>query len=144
MEESHPKALEDPAIAGHVARVIMAWTARDLDVWSLKTGESIAPGDVEPLTWEAAERGRQISASDYIQAVDGAQAWTRAVAAWWEGGFDLLLTPTLGEPPPLLGEFTATPEQRLQGWVRSIPFATFTQPFNVTGKPAISRSLMRG
>jgi amidase len=141
VEESHPKALEDSAIVGHVARVITAWTARDLDVWSQRTGESIAPEDVEPLTWEAAEMGRRIGASEYIQAVDGAHAWTRAVAAWWQGGFDLLLTPTLGEPPPLLGEFTATPEQRLQGWVRSMPFATFTQPFNVTGQPAISLPL---
>ncbi len=141
VEESHPLALEDPVIGGHVARVIAAGTARDLDVWSRKTGASIAAEDVEPLTWEAAEIGRHISASDYIQAVDGAHAWTRTVAAWWEGGFDLLLTPTLAEPPPPLGEFTATPEQRLQGWLRSAPFVVFTQPFNVTGQPAISLPL---
>jgi amidase len=141
VEESHPKALDDPIIVGHVSRVIMACTARDLDVWGLRTGETIASEDVEPLTWEAAEIGRRITASEYIQAVEGAQAWTRGVAAWWEQGFDLLLTPTLAEPPPRLGEFTPTPEQRLQGWVRSGPFVTFTQPFNVTGQPAISLPL---
>ncbi len=141
VEESYPAALDDPAIVGHVAHVIASWTARDLDVWSRRTGESIARDDVEPLTWEAAEIGRRISASEYIQAVDGAHAWTRGVAAWWEEGFDLLLTPTLAEPPPLLGEFTATPEQRLQGWIRSGPFVVFTQPFNVTGQPAISLPL---
>lgn len=141
VEEAHPAALDDPTIAGHVVRVIAASTARDLDVWSQRVGQSIAQEDVEPLTWEAAEMGRRVSASEYIQAVDGAHAWTRRVAAWWEGGFDLLLTPTLGEPPPLLGEFAATPEQRLQGWVRSLPFVAFTQPFNVTGQPAISLPL---
>ncbi|HTF32358.1 MAG TPA: amidase [Myxococcota bacterium] len=141
VEESHPAALDDPIIAGHVARVIMAWTARDLDVWRQRTGESIGQEDVEPLTWEASEMGRRVSASEYIQAVEGAHAWTRAVAAWWEGGFDLLLSPTLGEPPPLLGEFAATPEQRLRGWARSLPFVAFTQPFNVTGQPAISLPL---
>jgi amidase len=141
VEESHPEALDDPTIGGHVARVVTAWTARDLDVWGQRTGAPIAPEDVEPLTWEAAQIGRRITASEYIQAVDGAQAWTRGVAAWWEKGFDLLLTPTLAEPPPVLGEFTATPEQPVQGWVRSGPFVAFTQPFNVTGQPAISLPL---
>jgi len=139
--ESHPEALDDPTIGGHVACVITAWTARDLDVWSQKTGQTIGPTDVEPLTWQGAEIGRRVAASDYIRAVDGAHAWTRRVAAWWEGGFDLLLTPTLAEPPPLLGEFAATPEQPFQGWLRSAPFVVFTQPFNVTGQPAISLPL---
>ena len=30
---------------------------------------------------------------------------TRGVEAWFASGYDLLLTPTLGEPPCLLGEF---------------------------------------
>ena len=31
--------------------------------------------------------------------------WTRRVVSWWlDDGFDLLLTPTLAEPPPLLGD----------------------------------------
>jgi amidase len=141
VEESHPKALDDPAIGGHVGRVLTAWTARDLDVWGQRTGAPVTSEDVELLTWEAAQIGRRITASEYIQAVDGAQAWTRGVAAWWEEGFDLLLTPTLAEPPPVLGEFTATPEQNLKGWVRSGPFVAFTQPFNVTGQPAISLPL---
>jgi amidase len=141
VEESYPKALDDPAIGGHVARVVAAWTARDLDVWGQRTGAPIAAQDVEPLTWEAAQIGRRITASEYIQAMDGAHAWTRGVAAWWEGGFDLLLSPTLAEPPPVLGEFTATPEQPFQGWARSGPFVAFTQPFNVTGQPAISLPL---
>ena len=141
VEESHPAALDDPSIAGHVVRVLTAWTARDLDVWSRKTGDPIAQGDVEPLTWEAAEMGRRIGASEYIQALDGAHAWARTMAAWWGEGFDLLLTPTLAEPPPPLGQFTATLEQPLQGWVRSSPFVMFTQPFNVTGQPAVSLPL---
>src|SRR5215470_7246074 len=48
VEESHPEALDDPAIGGHVARVVAAWTARDLDVWGQRTGAPIAANDVEP------------------------------------------------------------------------------------------------
>ena len=32
------------------------------------------------------------------------RAWTRRVATWWsDDGFDLLLTPTMAEPPPRIG-----------------------------------------
>ena len=62
-------------------------------------------------------------------------AWTRRVASWWDDdGFDLLLTPTFAEPPPVLGDLT-DPEN---GVARSLPFAIFTAPFNVTGQPAMS------
>ncbi len=30
---------------------------------------------------------------------------SRMIAGWYEGGFDLLLTPTMGEPPPPLGTY---------------------------------------
>ena len=63
------------------------------------------------------------------------QAWARRVIAWWlDDGFDLLLTPTPAEPPPVLGDLTH-PET---GGARLLPFVIFTAPFNVTGQPAMS------
>ena len=35
-----------------------------------------------------------------------------ALQQWWVDGWDLLLTPTLVEPPPLLTEFEKTPSTR--------------------------------
>ena len=55
----------------------------------------------------ALRAGRTISAATYVEALETARAWSRRMARWWAtdgGGFDLLLTPTLAEPPPLLGE----------------------------------------
>ena len=71
---------------------------------------------------------------------------TRLVAEWWQppdgtGGFDLLLTPTLAEPPVLLGTFDSPPENPLAGFMRAAAFTPFTPPFNVTGQPAISLPL---
>jgi len=64
------------------------------------------------------------------------------MAAWWAGdGFDLLLTPTLIELPPLLGSFDATPGDPIHGFSRGASFVAFTLPFNVTGQPAISLPL---
>ena len=62
-------------------------------------------------------------------------AWTRRTVSWWlDDRFDLLLTPTLAEPPPELGDLT----DPASDGARLLPFAIFTAPFNVTGQPAIS------
>ncbi len=142
VEESSPAALRDTAQFSEAAgAVIASWTARDLDYWSARTGRAIGPTDVEPMIWALAERGRPVSARQYIAAVEYLHAWSRRMAAWWEDGFDLLLTPTLAQPPPPLGELTAAPDDPLRGFDRSVPFVAFTMPFNVTGQPAISLPL---
>ena len=141
VEESHPDALDDPAMAVGVAQVILAHTARALAAWGEKTGRSVTAEDVEPMTWALAEAGRRFSASDYLAAIESIHALSRRVAAWWEGGFDLLLTPTVGEPPPPLGSFAAQPGNPTAGFARSAVFAMFTSPFNATGQPGISLPL---
>ena len=66
-------------------------------------------------------------------------AWTRRVVSWWtEGGFDLLLTPTLAEPPPVLGDVGRQDDGGFNAAARSIPFAAYAAAFNVTGQPAMS------
>ena len=70
-----------------------------------------------------------------------AHAWTRrdGVVVVGRRGFDLLLTPTLAEPPPELGDVAAPPDDPLarRSPVRC-PFAAYTAPFNITGQPAMS------
>jgi amidase len=55
-------------------------------------------------------------------------------------GYDLLLTPTMAEIPPRLGEID-THEDDLGGYKRCLPSGAFTALFNVTGQPAISLPL---
>jgi amidase len=59
--------------------------------------------------------------------------------SWWrDDGFDLLLTPTLAEPPPVLGDIGRQDDGGLNAAARSIPFAVYCAPYNVTGQPAMS------
>lgn len=141
VEEARPAALGDSSTTVALTRVLTACTARDLDAWSARIGRPIEEGDVEPLDWTAAQIGRGVTGAQYVLAVEELSRFARRVCAWWQEGFDLLLTPTLAEPPPPLGEFRAQPGAPLRGWMRAATMCCFTQPFNVTGQPAISLPL---
>jgi amidase len=141
VEESHPPALDDPTGSQAALVIVTTGTARDLDYWSEATGRTIGAADVEPLTWGIAEIGRKHSGVAYLRAIETLHAHTRRVLAWWHGGFDLLLTPTLAELPPPLGEFDPTPDDPLHGFGRGGDFVAFTMQFNITGQPAISLPL---
>jgi amidase len=85
--------------------------------------------------------GRSVSARDYLRGVAHLHAQTRVAARWWAGGFDLLLTPTLPEPPPQLGTFAPTADDPLHGLQHATAYVVFTIPFNATGQPAMSLPL---
>jgi amidase len=142
VEESYPAALDDPA---YIAQFLVRWTsgiAWNLGYWSKKADREIGPGDVEPCTWALAEQGRTHTAAAYLESIEFAQTAARRVAAWWEDdGFDLLLTPTTGEPATRLGEFDAPPDNPVAPILRAVPIATFTAGFNSSGQPAISLPL---
>ena len=60
-------------------------------------------------------------------------------------GFDVLLTPVTSEPPLKTGVLAACVEKGLDVWnQRSWRFAPYTEPFNVTGQPAMSVPLHQG
>ena len=143
VEISHPAALDLPDWAPHFMSLWSAGVALGLDSWSARTGTVIGADDVEPLTWALAELARALPTPALLRSLDWLLRTTRLVVQWWEPsggspGFDLLLTPTLAEPPVLLGTFDPTPGNPLAGFMRAASFTPFTPPFNVTGQPAIS------
>jgi amidase len=116
-------------------------TAHYLDDFSNLVGKEITEADVEPLTWALAESGRAVTGAQFREAVRVMEETGRASAAWWTDGFDLLLTPTLGEPPLPLGTLDPAPENPLRGYIRAGEFVPFTVQFNVNGQPGISLPL---
>jgi amidase len=146
VEISHPAAFDLPDWSPHFMSLWSAGVALSIDGWSTRTGAVIGADDVEPLTWALAELARALPAPTLLRSLDWLLRTSRLVAEWWDppdgsGGFDLLLTPTLAEPPVPLGTFDAAPGNPLAGFMRAASFTPFTPPLNVTGQPAISLPL---
>jgi amidase len=137
VEPGVPKAFEQRELVNHFTVLWVTELADIFRYWERKIGRDITPADVEPLTWSLAESGRTTTAQEFLDALHALQDVSRSVAEWWESGFDLLLTPTLGEPPVPLGTFN-TPDEPILGFARAATFVPFTPPFNMTGQPAIS------
>jgi amidase len=140
VEEAFPANLADPAIVNHFTALWASNLVYNIRYWEKKIGREITPDDVEPLTWTLTELGKTISAPDYIEAEHAAIELGRGAEAWFASGYDLMLTPTLGEPPVTLGTFQ-TPDEPMLGFMRAATFVPFTPLNNMTGTPAISLPL---
>ncbi len=97
--------------------------------------------ELEPYTWEVYKRGREIKGTDYLFALGYMQQTARMMAGFFSD-YDLLLTPTLAEPPLSIGELTFQGDVekyvgRLNEWVPYTPLA------NTTGIPAMSVPLFQ-
>jgi amidase len=144
VDTAHPAALDEQDFAVHAPTLLpFGLTAFTLDWWERRTGIRLGPDDLEAWTWTCAEMGRATNAGQYLSAVEWVQAWARRLAAWWSDGFDLLVTPTVAEPPPLLGTFAPDPQNPFAPGLRSAEISAFTYPFNMSGQPAVSLPLYR-
>jgi amidase len=138
VDEAYPDALDDEACVQTYITVVSTAVTRALEVAGARVGRPLGADDVEPLTWALAEHGRGVGATGLLAAIEFVHAFGRRLAAWWERGFDLLLTATQAAPPPELGYVTSTRDEPFRAFLRAAPFGVCTLPFNVSGQPAIS------
>ena len=117
--------------------VVTSSLAWEIDAWSRKIDKVPIKNDFEPATWALLEIGKQNSASRYVNAVSNIHKFSRDFANNFLK-FDILITPSLAEPPALLGFFDATEDEPLAGFMRQGPYAPFTPICNMTGQPAMS------
>jgi amidase len=87
---------------------------------------------LQPLTAWMHRAGRRVSKRE---AADRAGVLTARVLQWFDG-CDLLLTPTVGVPPPRVGAFAGLAPEALFRTVAAL--GAFTAPFNLSGQPAAS------
>ncbi|MDI2125483.1 amidase [Yinghuangia seranimata] len=106
--------------------------------WTRELGRPPAPGELEPYTRAYWEHSRRVTGGDYLLAVTTLQAFARTVADFLTG-YDAWLTPTLAQPPLLLGEMTSSEDDPWRTARNSSPFVAFPAiAANITGGPAMS------
>ena len=140
VEETFPESVAKPELVGHFTTLWTVTLVHNIRYWERKVGREAKADEMEALTWALAEMGRATSAPDYVDAQHAMTDLARGVEAWFASGYDLLLTPTLGEPPCPLGEFT-TPDEPFLGFMRAATFVPYTPLANMAGSPAISLPL---
>lgn len=103
-------------------------------------GRALAPDEIEAVTRGAIALSKTVSGADYLAAVNQVHRFGREIAAFFED-YDLLLTPTLAEPPARIGRFAPDNEDFVDyrlGPTGLLPYSPFTAVFNATGQPAMS------
>lgn len=141
VEPGFPEALTDESTGAQFGAMWAANMAVSLDKIAASIGREVTAADVEPINWMQAEWARNLSAGDHARALSAASAFRRRMQQWWADGWDLLLSPTLAEPPVPIGTFTTNAADPMEGLFRSAEFVPFTPAFNVSGQPAISLPL---
>jgi amidase len=131
-------ALDAGNLVGSFVSVMVAGVVFEMNRLAEIAGRPLTEDDVEPLTWLQYQMGLATTAEQYVEAMAAAHRFTRDLVAWWQSGYDLLLTPTAAEPAPFLGDLVSTPDDPMRPLTRAVPFAAFTVPANVTGQPAMS------
>jgi amidase len=130
-----------------VMNCMVYWTA-NLAVWIEELGKALGrPVDattLEATTLACYRHGAQLKAADLLNAMAFCNRLTRSFAAFFQQ-YDVLLTPTLPEPPSPIGTVNSNdPTLDAEGWTRRVfTFTPFTPLFNMTGQPAISLPLAR-
>lgn len=119
-------------IAGNMLNTLRAHAA--------ETNRTLSSSDVEATTWVLASAGERFTAADYANAVQSIHAVGRNVGSCFEN-FDVLMTPTLPDPPMPLGYFDMNSTDFDTQGRRVSRGTTFTAVFNASGNPAASLPL---
>ncbi|MEV7130720.1 amidase [Streptomyces sp. NPDC093260] len=102
-------------------------------------GRPIDSSTLEPATLAAYHYGQRVGGPQFLSALAMRNRVARSLARYFDA-YDILLTPTLPEPPLPLGTHTEGAETLDGlGWIERInDLSPFTTAFNVAGTPAMS------
>lgn len=158
--EDHPP-LNKAAFVEAFIVLLVAETAADVRAYSRKLGRGPRRGELEPTTAALVRLSEVFTAEELALALRELQAQTRRYARWLQN-YDVLLTPTLAEPPFRIGKYQPSGADKLgihalnrlplagiarrSGLIGKMAqdifrFIPNTPVANVTGDPAISLPL---
>jgi amidase len=139
VEEIAPDQLSHPNIAVTFGYIFSCFVGHVVAYWEKELGKKIKQDELEPVTWGRYQACFKRTGADYLVAVEEIQRFSRKIARWYhEGGYDLLLSPTMTIPPTKLGAFQPTPDDPMKWLGVTLSFVAFTRIQNMTGQPAMS------
>jgi len=120
---------------GEMAAIAAPW---------LTTARQPPPDQLEAVSRRVLEQSRKFTASDLRGALDAKTRVSRSVGKFFSG-YDLLVTPTLGQLPAPHGTLRYDePRHTTKTWLQSLfDYGPFTAVFNIAGQPAISLPLVQ-
>jgi amidase len=101
------------------------------------TGREPTEEQLEPVSWALWKLVNEMSSLDTHLAATRMQLFARGLLGWMSQ-YDLVVSPSLAEPPLLLDEVDWRTDDAMGLFVRSAAFTPYTAVANVTGQPAIS------
>lgn len=141
VEAAWPEALEDKTLGSTFGAMWSTNVGVLQRRFEEQLGRPLEEREFEPMNRAQAEFAKQLTAVDYALALSAVAQYRRKMHSWWQDGWDLLLTPTLGELPLKLGTIVNDPYNPMSPMRRAGEFVAFTPAFNVSGQPAISLPL---
>lgn len=138
VSHGYPAAMSDASFTPRFMSIWGANMAIGIGAYGEALGRDLTADEVEIVNWAQARFADQITSVEYAKGLAATAEFRRAVQQWWADGWDLLLSPTLAEPPVRIGEHDPLPDDPMAGMKRAAEWVSFTPPFNVSGQPAIS------
>ena len=131
-----------PPVSGSECRTAMctvmtAHTANHVNSRLAVLGREVRPDDLENITRLVAEEGRRLSARDYVNTLLMIHRTGRRLAGFFDD-YDIILSPTLADPPFPLGALDMMGEDLEVYIERMWGHLAFTPLFNLSGCPAAS------
>jgi len=132
-------AITDDFVTARSA-IVPVQIAVTVDDFLAKTGRTLGPDDLEPMTRMLVDHARSTPATTYVAAVQAMHRLGRTMGLLFED-IDALVTPTMAAPPGPLGALGADDMDRFIQTSGSM--TAFTYLVNLTGQPAMTVPLDR-
>jgi amidase len=136
VEEATP-AFDAAGLDEHFNRVFAVGATGNIRLRARALGRELEPSGFERVTWATIQEADRVPGPTYVQSVNRLHGIAREIAPFFRT-YDLLLTPSLAEPPVKLGVIDMMSEDLAGYRDRLWRFTPFTYAFNVTGQPAMS------
>ena len=120
-----------------IRTILVAHTANHVDLRLKALGRKLRPDDLENVTRLAVEEGRRLAAREYANALLMAHRTGRRLAGFFNE-YDIILSPTLADPPLPLRGLDMMGDDLDVYMERMWDHMAFTPLYNLSGCPAVS------